>query len=622
VTAVEPHAAEKGDALQILWLLPAQLAKSIAGDRQEQRLLNLLLASARLRGGVASTFAMRAGHHNVFLDCDDPAAVGRVDLDTIDLCVVTKFFGTSNAGLWLDVLGRLVKNKRKVLVDICEYPFVAKKNAAISDFYNKALQYCDVMTVNSTRMQELMAPHLGRRPLVIEDAILEPLQKPKFVPGKVLKLLWFGHPTNYNYLATLIPSLKTFSQQQKCHLTIVSSPELKEKVPTVEKPLSAHFQIRFIAWSFLSQREALANCDLVLIPGDPADPRKSGASSNRIAETLQAGRFPVASPLGSYLPYEQAVWLGSDLIDGIRFALSQPQEVLIRIRRGQAQVKAAVMPSVVGKQWLALFESLAVAGGAVAPALKKKPVLQKPDVAETGKMKMPKAPTFSTYADAFYSKRKNTSDKWEHYFAIYDHLLSDRYGQKINYLEIGVQKGGGLETARTLFAPGSRLVGLDVDSKCKGLEADGIADRMFIGSQGDAATLKALTAYCPEFDVILDDGSHIQEHMITSFIRLFPVLAQGGIYIIEDTHTCYSPEHQQSFHGLGIYDYFKGLSERLNLDFIDPGLRKNRYKTPREKREAIRQIPDICREIFSIEFFDSVIAIRKRKKQEPLRIRR
>lgn len=344
--------------MQILWLLPAPLAKSIVGDRQEQRLLNLVLASARLRAGVASTFALRAGHRNVFLNGDDPAAVGSVDLDAIDLCVVTKFFGTSSGRQWLDVLGRLVKNKRKVLVDICEYPFVAKKNAAISDFYNKALPYCDVMTVNSTRMQELMAPHLGRKPLVIEDAILEPVQKPQFAPGKVLKLLWFGHPTNFKYLAALIPSLKIFSQQQKCQLTIVSSAELKDKVPLVDKRLSAHFSTRFMAWGFLSQREALADCDLVLIPGDPADPRKSGASSNRIAETLQAGRFPVAAALGSYLPYEQAAWLGKDLIAGIGFALSQPQEVVERIRRGQALVKATVMPGLVGKQWLALFESL------------------------------------------------------------------------------------------------------------------------------------------------------------------------------------------------------------------------------------------------------------------------
>lgn len=364
--------------MQILWLLPSPIAKSLAGDEPEHRMLNLLLASARLRGGIASTFALRAGHRNVFLNADDAAAVNSTDFDAVDLCVVTKFMGKSNA-LWLDILGRLAKRKRKILLDICEYPFVAKKNAGIAEFYKKALPYCDVMTVNSTRMQELMAPHLGRAPLVIEDAILEPVQKPAFAPGKILKLLWFGHPTNFNYLGEILPALKTFGEQQDCQLTIVSSPELKEQVPAVDKKLSAHFSTRFVPWSFKAQRDALSDCDLVLIPGDPADPRKSGVSSNRIAEALQAGRFPVANALGSYLPYEAAAWLGTDLIAGIRFALSQPQEVLVRIRRGQALVKATVKPAVVGRQWLALFESIGAQKQkqAQSPATRRKTPLKK-----------------------------------------------------------------------------------------------------------------------------------------------------------------------------------------------------------------------------------------------------
>ena len=74
--------------------------------------------------------------------------------------------------------------------------------------------------------------------------------------------------------------------------------------------------------------------------------------------------------------------------------------------------------------------------------------------------------------------------------------------------------------------------------------------------------------------------------------------------------------------GIGLYDYFKGLSERLNIDFIDADLRKTRYKVPRERRPP-RNVPhDVCRDIFSIEFFDSMIAIRKRRKLEPLRIRK
>ena len=110
--------------------------------------------------------------------------------------------------------------------------------------------------------------------------------------------------------------------------------------------------------------------------------------------------------------------------------------------------------------------------------------------------------------------------------------------------------------------------------------------------------------------------------MIFTFINLFPFIKEGGVYIIEDTHTNYSPDHQNSFFGIGLYDYFKGLSERLNLDFIDPELRKNRYKIPREERAPLPKPLDICSQIFSIEFFDSIIAIKKRRKEEPLRIRR
>lgn len=36
---------------------------------------------------------------------------------------------------------------------------------------------------------------------------------------------------------------------------------------------------------------AFRNCDLVLILSDPADPFKAGASANRLAEALNAGRL-------------------------------------------------------------------------------------------------------------------------------------------------------------------------------------------------------------------------------------------------------------------------------------------------------------------------------------------
>ena len=225
-----------------------------------------------------------------------------------------------------------------------------------------------------------------------------------------------------------------------------------------------------------------------------------------------------------------------------------------------------------------------------------------------------------TYKEIFNSQRNFNSDKWEHYFDIYDHLLGKFYESKVNYLEIGVQNGGSLEIAKKLFASDSLIIGMDIDPNCKRLEGK-VANQIIIGSQVDDVALSKVSKFAP-LDIIIDDGSHIQSHMIVTFLKLFPLISQNGIYIIEDTHTNYSPEHQESFLGIGLYDYFKGLSERLNIDFINSHYRKDRYKLPRNERSSIHQIPDIVRDIFSIEFFDSVIAIKKRTKTEPFRIRK
>lgn len=39
--------------------------------------------------------------------------------------------------------------------------------------------------------------------------------------------------------------------------------------------------------------------------------------------------------------------------------------------------------------------------------------------------------------------------------------------------------------------------------------------------------------------LIIDDGSHIPEHQILTFDKLFPILLKGGTYIIEDIETSY-----------------------------------------------------------------------------------
>ena len=226
------------------------------------------------------------------------------------------------------------------------------------------------------------------------------------------------------------------------------------------------------------------------------------------------------------------------------------------------------------------------------------------------------------YSEIWSQPRKLKSDKWEHYFDIYDHCLSRFYDKKISFLEIGIQNGGSIEVAQKLFDPKSSLSGLDIDPRCSDISNILKDVKIYIGSQVDEQVLnKIATDHNKNFDVIIDDGSHIQSHMIFTFTRMFQFINDGGIYLIEDTHTNYSPSHQESFFGIGLYDYFKGLSERLNLDHMDPASRQ-RYKIPRNQRDKRNYHNDINHSIFSIEFFDSIIAIRKKLKLEPLRIQK
>jgi hypothetical protein len=62
------------------------------------------------------------------------------------------------------------------------------------------------------------------------------------------------------------------------------------------------------------------------------------------------------------------------------------------------------------------------------------------------------------------------------------------------------------------------------------------------GSQVDASFLESLSDEVGGFDLIIDDGSHLNEHIICTFEILFPKLNDNGIYVIEDVQTSYWPE--------------------------------------------------------------------------------
>lgn len=130
--------------------------------------------------------------------------------------------------------------------------------------------------------------------------------------------------------------------------------------------------------------------------------------------------------------------------------------------------------------------------------------------------------------------------KWLQYLPLYDRYFTAWRGKPVRMLEIGIFNGGSMALWRNYFGAEATIWGIDINPECAArVKAPNVAR---IGSQADPDFLRRTVAEMGGVDVILDDGSHIASHQRTSFETLFPLLTEGGLYVIEDLHTAYWPD--------------------------------------------------------------------------------
>lgn len=132
-------------------------------------------------------------------------------------------------------------------------------------------------------------------------------------------------------------------------------------------------------------------------------------------------------------------------------------------------------------------------------------------------------------------------DKWVHYFPVYQRHLEPFRGKPVRLLEIGVYRGGGLAMWQQYLGPQATVVGLDVDEDAR--RAAGESFRVEIGDQADPEVLRRVERAHGPFDVVVDDGGHRMDQQRTTVETLFPLLREGGVLVVEDTHTSYWPEY-------------------------------------------------------------------------------
>lgn len=145
------------------------------------------------------------------------------------------------------------------------------------------------------------------------------------------------------------------------------------------------------------------------------------------------------------------------------------------------------------------------------------------------------------------------------YTKLYSMYFDPIRDAKLKLFEIGIDKGFSLKTWKEYFY-NSEINGIDI-LDLKHMEEDRV--RVFQGDQGDAKTLTDISNSVGPFDIIIDDGSHKNDDMKASFECLFPLLKAGGIYVIEDLHSCYWGDS----HGTGkpvFMDLLKKLIDDTN----------------------------------------------------------
>jgi demethylmacrocin O-methyltransferase len=204
-----------------------------------------------------------------------------------------------------------------------------------------------------------------------------------------------------------------------------------------------------------------------------------------------------------------------------------------------------------------------------------------------------------------YGTDKVGNNSYTNHYQLHFNRFRDK---KINLLEIGVggyekpySGGKSLKMWKKYFQLGN-IYSIDIYDK-SALQEDRI--KIFQGSQVDKNFLDKVCSEIGDIDIIMDDGSHINEHVIESFKILFPKLSDGGIYVIEDTCTSYWPNFGGDSTNFDNSDttmnFFKKLTDSLNFkDFLNPEYQPTFFDM----------------NIISIHFYHNLIFVYKGKNEE------
>lgn len=167
-------------------------------------------------------------------------------------------------------------------------------------------------------------------------------------------------------------------------------------------------------------------------------------------------------------------------------------------------------------------------------------------------------------SNSFNKFNTDKNQNFHNYSRQYEKLLKDYKNKKVNILEIGVANGESILSWKDYFTNYKNVVGIDINPNCKKYEDLKNNIHIEISNVRDIDVNYLYNKY-NKFDIIIDDGSHHIDDVIITFEKLFPILKENGIYIVEDTCVINDVYLSSNFYNINHLNYFFLYTQKLNI---------------------------------------------------------
>ncbi len=214
--------------------------------------------------------------------------------------------------------------------------------------------------------------------------------------------------------------------------------------------------------------------------------------------------------------------------------------------------------------------------------------------------------------DLYAQHAGKVSDKWKSYLDFYELVFHPFKEKPVRILEIGIQNGGSLEVWAEFFPNAECIVGCEIEQTAEKLSFNDSRISVVIGDANSTETHKKIKDISDNFDIIIDDGSHVSKDIIRSFALYFPMMSDGGLFIAEDLHCSYWDDFQGGIEApFSSVSFFKRLADFVNREHwgadINPGRILDYFA---DTYGADFDIPTLDR-ISEVRFINSICMVRK-----------